>query len=175
MKNNIIKKLLHFLRFWRIILIRLVQFTFQKRKHKSFINIEKDEHFENSLLRIDYHFDQLLWINFPGIEKKIHNGTVYLQSENITFPYQIEVKTYSRNEKISIDFNPKNKLESEKFAIKNLKNSVFQINHHYFNFKLKKEKSLFINKPIKVNFEEIAIQKEAIKLQHSTFNKNYYL
>ena len=54
MKKNSIEKFLFYLNFIRIIIFRKVFFFFKKIKSKGYINIEVDETFNHSLIRIEY-------------------------------------------------------------------------------------------------------------------------
>lgn len=78
-----------------ILIYRRFVFAFANSKDSTthdFFIIDKDFTFSNSLIKIDYHFSNLLWVNFPEVGKKFSNGSITLNSNKLQFPYIITVK-----------------------------------------------------------------------------------
>lgn len=95
MKNNYIFLLQKYISTFFLLLYRRLVFAFSNSNYSNaddFFIIDKDFTFSNSLLKIDFHFSQLLWINFPEVGKKFSNGSITLNSNKLQFPYIITVK-----------------------------------------------------------------------------------
>lgn len=92
MKYNFIPFLVQFFTTNCICIYR--RLFYKKRQNETEIfNILRDNTFSNSLIRIEYFFDSLIWIKFPKIGRKLFNGTITLNSDKLTFPYEITVRT----------------------------------------------------------------------------------
>lgn len=172
MKKNSIEKFLFYLNFIRIIIFRKILFFFKKIKSKGYINIEVDETFNHSLIKIEYFFEDLLYVELPKVGKHFQNGTIYLQTQNIAFPYYFIIKTTSKKEKYKIEFSPENQLNMDSIKILNLKK--IQIETKKPSIKLKEKSQLALTKISSVDLKKITIKEKSIKLNHSIFNKNDY-
>ena len=172
MKKNSIEKFLFYLNFIRIIIFRKVFFFFKKIKSKGYINIEVDETFNHSLIRIEYFFEDLLYLELPKVGKHLKNGIIYLQTENLEFPYYFTLKTAGKKEKYKIEFSPENQLNMNSIKVQNLKK--IQIETKKPSIKLKERSQLAFTKISSMELKKITINKKTIKLKHSIFNKNDY-
>lgn len=172
MKKNSIEKFLFYLNFIRIIIYRKVFFFFKKIKSNGYINIEVDETFNHSLIKIEYFFEDLLYLELPKVGKHLKNGIIYLQTENLEFPYYFNLKTASKKEKYKIEFSPEHQLNMDSIKVQNLKK--IQIETKKPSIKLKERSKIAFNKISSVELKKITINKKSIKLKHSIFNKNDY-
>lgn len=95
MRNNYLYKLIAQLKTVFIIFFRKTYFFLNKKKavHKGFIAVKRDSTFSNSLIKVTFNFDTLVYIFFPGVGKKLYNGSIYISSEAIKYPYTIKIYT----------------------------------------------------------------------------------
>ena len=135
MKKNFISSLLSYITISYISIYRLI-FYKQNHTQKEIFNIFRDSTFSNSLIRIEYFFDTLVWINFPQIGKKLYNGNITLNSNKMNFPYEITVRTKNGIRKFIIQQEEvQNSLQSNQYSIQGL--SSFKRNYNNpnrFNF-----------------------------------------
>lgn len=171
MKSNI-EFFFWYLSFSSIIIFRRVLYIFKRDINEGFIKIEIDETFNKSLIKIDYFFEDLLYLELPKVGKHLKNGIIYLQTENLEFPYYFNLKTASKKEKYKIEFSPEHQLNMDSIKVQNLKK--IQIETKKPSIKLKERSKIAFNKISSVELKKITINKKSIKLKHSIFNKNDY-
>lgn len=172
MKKNCIYKLLWQLNFLRTLIYRRIFYLFKKSKLDGFINIEIDPTFNHSLIKIEYFFEDLLYLDLPKVGKHFQNGIIYLQTENLAFPYYFILKTTSKKEKYKIEFSPEHQLNMDSIKILDIKK--IQIETKKQSIKLKEKSQLAFTKISSVDMKKITINERSIKLKHSIFNKNDY-
>lgn len=166
MKNDLIRGTIKYLYFIVIINFRRLKYFFKKGNKNSYIKIEKDENFQNSIIRIDYYFEKLLWLDFPKIGKIFENGTLCIDTEKITFPYTFKVNTFSNSYKYIIEFNPNNSLNTRKIVIK--KHKILKT-HKQQKQLFVKNKIIINNKIVNFNLGQLAIKNMQLKIKHSDF------
>lgn len=172
MNISIIRKFLEYLNFLRVIISRKILFLLKGRRSEGYIYIEVDETFNHSLIKIEYFFEDLLYVELPKVGKHLKNGIIYLQTENLEFPYYFTLKRASKKEKYKIEFSPENQLNMDSIKVQNLKK--IQIETKKNSIKLREKSQLAFNKISSMELKKITINKKSIKLKHSIFNKNDY-
>lgn len=180
MKYNFIPFLVQFVRTNCISIYR--RLFYKKRQNETEIfNIFRDNTFSNSLIRIEYFFDTLIWIKFPKIGKKLYNGNITLNSDRMTFPYEITVKTKRGIKKYIVQKEEvQNSLRSSLYQIKEFSTfkRVFH-NPNEFDFpKLTLKNLIFYQYPkfyFKSHKTEIAKSIKINKINHSNFNRTDFL
>ncbi len=167
-----------------IILWRRIRFVFKKKSSiDDYLVVNRDTTFSNSLIEVEFYFEQLIYVYFPQIGRKMYNGKISLITERMVFPYEIEVATASGkaryvipNEETLWRFSNK-AFEINKFQSFSLQTS--QIN----KFKMLE---LALNQPneLVLDFFESKVEIGAVKLKdnnkikvikHKKFNKQNYL
>lgn len=136
-----------------IILGRYLKFVFIKKKNirTDFLNIQKDFTFSNSLIYIDFHFVNLIYLSISGIDKKLYNGRIVLNSLNLSYP--IKIKAITGNGVFSYV------IEDENFANHILNSSIYKISEIKNNsMELNIPKSLNINR-VNAKFSDSSILK----------------
>lgn len=160
-----------------IVIGRRVRFRFEKsNEDDDFIKVCQDHSFKNSLIKIDFYFEQLLYIDFPQIGKKIHNGRIVLNSDRLNFPYDIEIVTYNKSFQCRIEMNnASNQLISESLSVQYF-DSFDRIFNKIYNFKMPQ---LAITKPNLFDWDtaniEFVEKNKFLKINHKTFKKQEYL
>lgn len=180
MKYNFIPYLVSFIKINFIAFYRIV--FYKKRQYETEVfNIFRDNTFSNSLIRIEYFFDSLIWIKFPKIGKKLYNGNVTLNSDRMTFPYEITVRTKTGIKKYIVQKEEvQNSLHSNLYHIKEFSTFKRVIhNPNAFNFPKLTLKNLIFYQSPKLYFQkhktEIANSIKINKINHSNFNRTDFL
>jgi hypothetical protein len=156
--------------------------VYKKRPHETEIfRIFRDSTFSNSLIRVEYFFDNLIWIKFPQIGKKLFNGSVMLNSARMTFPYEITVRTKRGVKKYMVQQEEvQNTLQSEYYRVKEFASfkRIYR-NPNLFNFpKLTLKNIIFYQSPkfyFQKNRTEIGKNLKINKINHSNFNRTDFL
>lgn len=169
-----------------IILWRYAKFVFIRKKtiKTDFLNIHKDFTFSNSLIYIDFHFMNLVYLSISGIDKKLYNGRIVLNSLNLSYP--IKIKATTGNGVFSYV------IEDENFAEHILHSSIYKISEIKNNsMELNFPKSLIINRvnakfsdssllkkhnySVKKHLPKTNPEKLNITVNHTQFKINEYL
>lgn len=134
MEKNYFFKFTLFLKFQIFLLSRRVLFLIAKKtgfQNSDFLVINKDEHFANSLVEIEFYFSKLLYVKLPQVGRKYYNGKVILNAEKLNFPYKIKVFVYGQKKKIFTieNFEAINNFHSEKFTITDFKSFYIKLNY----------------------------------------------
>lgn len=180
MKYNFIYSLLTYISTICISLYRII--FYKMRPHETEIfKIFRDSTFSNSLIRVEYFFDSLIWIKFPQIGKKLFNGSVILNADIITFPYEIKVRTKHGIRKYIIQQEEVlNSLQSDRYRV--IKFSSFKREYrepNFFNFPKLILKNLIFYKSPKFFFQKsrtkIGKNTRINKINHSNFKRTDFL
>ena len=110
------------------------------------------------MIKIEYFFEDLLYLELPKVGKHLKNGIIYLQTENLEFPYYFTLKTASKKEKYKIEFSPENQLNMNSIKVQNLKK--IQIETKKPSIKLKERSKIAFNKISSVELKKITINKK---------------
>lgn len=180
MKNNFIHSSIRYITISCISLYRLI---FYKRDSTTaeIFTINRDNTFSNSLIRVEYFFDNLIWINFPQIGKKLYNGNITLNSNRMIFPYEITVRTKGGIKKIIIQHEKvENSLQSDQYSVKGF--SSFRRNYrnpNRFHFPKPTLKNLIFYQGPKFYFKkhttEISKNIKINRINHIDFNTNDFI
>lgn len=96
MKRNLITQFLDFFRYRSAILWRRIYYLFFRNGNSErFFDIEFDDSFANSVVKIRFNFPDLIYAEFPQVGKKIYNGVILLNAAKLKYPYKITIHTAS--------------------------------------------------------------------------------
>lgn len=180
LKQNVIASLLNDIKINCISIYRVIFYN-KNCNQKEVFNILRDNTFSNSLIQIEYYFDNLIWINFPQVGKKLNNGNISLNSDRMIFPYEITVCTKGGIKKFIIPYqNVENSLQSHQYAIAGF--STFRRNYHqpnHFYFPRPTFKNLIFYQGSKFYFKkdktEISRNIKINRINHIDFNTNDFI
>ena len=110
------------------------------------------------MIKIEYFFEDLLYLELPKVGKHLKNGIIYLQTENLEFPYYFTLKTASKKEKYKIEFSPEHQLNMNSIKVQNLKK--IQIETKKPSIKLKERSQLAFTKISSMELKKITINKK---------------
>ncbi len=174
MVSNYLIIILEKLHFLKVVIARFLTIFFRRRKEIELLRLEYDtEHlFDNSFIIINYRFTNAIYYKFGNHmtsekEVKIFNLT------NFDKDFQLTVFGFFRKKTYLLKFEPKLKLESEKFKTS------------FSNFSIKLENQnipnlsypsfyLTINKPI-INPQKTKIINKTITIKTNSFNQNEFI
>ena len=174
MFSHYLTYLLEKLRFLKVVIARFLTILFRRRKGIELLRLEYDtEHlFDNSFIIINYRFRNAIYYKFGNhitLEKevKIFNLT------NFDKDFQLTVFGFFRKKTYLLKFEPKLKLEPEKFKTT------------FSNFRIKLEEQntpnlshpsffLAIYKPI-IKTHKTKILNKAINIKTSSYNQNEFI
>lgn len=169
-----------------IILRRYLKFVYIKKKNikTDFLNIHKDFTFSNSLIYIDFHFTNLVYLSISGIDKKLYNGRIVLNSLNLSYP--IKIKAITGNGVFLYVVEDENFaghiLNSATYKISEIKNNSMELNFpksltinrvtaKFSDSSLLKKQNYSVKKHLlKTNAEKLNIT-----INHTQFKINEYL
>lgn len=181
-RNNKTSKILT----WIIIFKRSIYYFFLRKKSDSsdFITVNYDDTFSNSLIQIDFYFENLIYLSIPNLGRKLYNGTLTLNAFQGTFPLIITIKTAKGKstyeitnrshplvfdtKKVVVDYfksHKYNTLQPNRFNQDTLKNKL----------KILSRSKIYTRKTAKINHSTVQVKKEKLKINHTQFKTNHFL
>lgn len=174
MFSNYLFVILEKIRFLKVVLARFLNILFRKRKEIELLHLEYNTEnlFESSFIIINYRFKNTLYYKF-GNHRTLEKQVKIFNLKNFDNEFQLTVYGFFRKKIYLLKFEPKLKLETEKF-----KTSLSN-----FNIKLEEQNIpnllpplfyLAMDKPI-IKTPKIETINKTITIKTNSFNQNEFI
>lgn len=174
MLSHYLVNILEILHFIKVVIIRFLIILFRRRKGIELLHLEYNTEylFDNSFIIINYRFRNALYYKF-GNHKSLEKQIKIFNLKNFDKEFQLTVYGFFRKKTYLLKFEPKLKLESEKFktslsdfSIKLEEQNIPKLSHPLFY--------LAMDKPI-ISLPKTEITNKPITIKTNSFNQNEFI
>lgn len=171
---NYITYVLKRIRFLKVVIARFLTILFRKRKGIQLLQLEYNtEHlFESSFIIINYRFRNAIYYKF-GHHKTLEKEIKIFNLKNFENDFELTVYGFFRKKTYLLKFEPKLKLDTEKFKaslssfnIKLEEQNIPNLSHQLFH--------LLTNKPI-IKHQKAEITNNRITIKTNSYNQNEFI
>lgn len=171
---NYITYVLKKIRFLKVVIARFLTILFRKRKGIQLLQLEYNtEHlFESGFIIINYRFENTLYYKF-GNHKTLEKQIKIFNLKNFDNEFQLTVYGFFQKKTYQIKFEPKLKLNTEKFKtslssfnIKLEEQNIPNLSHQLFH--------LVIDKLI-IKHQKAEITNNTITIKTNSYNQNEFI
>jgi hypothetical protein len=171
------------IKFAFVVLARSFRILFRRDKQLTPLNFNysKKYQFDQSLVVIQYQFENVLWYHFKGIKRATEPGVIVLNLSKITkFPIEFVIRGLFRKKLFLIDVTPEATMQTNTFRTKinqprDLKycSSTIALCIEPIHSVIPKIKVSY--SPIKVKHSPISMKNDNLHFEYPSFNQTEFL